>query len=153
MDRPTIKANRPRRRKRVRGYLGARIDSLLTMKEVRVASIESRSFDEPDEKKTPDKTTIELVGLAGGQIQRTTFQPGFRWSESIGPLMGADRCQVDHIGYVASGQLHIEHDDGTTGAAKAGEVFRIAPGHDAWVVGDEPVVLIEFQGATHVAGS
>ena len=121
------------------------------MKEVRVASIESRNFDEPDEKKTPDKATIELVGLAGGQIQRTTFQPGFRWSESIGPLMGADRCQVDHIGYVAAGHLHIEHEDGTSGEAKAGEVFRIAPGHDAWVIGDEPVVLIEFQGVLHRA--
>jgi hypothetical protein len=118
-----------------------------------MASIESRSFDEPDEIRTPDKTRIELVGLAGGQIQRTTFQPGFRWSECIGPLVGADRCQVEHIGYVASGQLHVEHDDGTTGEAKAGEAFRIAPGHDAWVVGDEPVVLIEFQGAAHLISS
>ena len=112
-----------------------------------MARLESRSFDEPDEKKTPDKTTIEVVGLAGGQIQRTTFQPGFRWTECIGPLAGTDRCQVDHVGYVVSGQLHVEHDDGSTGDTKAEEVFRIAPGHDAWVIGEEPVVLIEFQGA------
>ena len=115
--------------------------------------IESRDFAQPDETKSLDKTTFELVGLAGGQIQRTTYQSGYRWSESIGAVIGADRCQVEHIGYVASGQLHVEHDDGSTGEAKAGEAFRIAPGHDAWVVGDEPVVLIEFQGMLRDAES
>jgi hypothetical protein len=110
--------------------------------------IESRSFDQPDETKMMDKTTIELVGLAGGRIQRTTFESGWRWSECIGPAMGADRCQVEHIGYAVGGRLQIEHDDGTTTEIEPGDVFRIAPGHDGWVVGDEPVVWIEFQGVT-----
>lgn len=116
-----------------------------------MATIESRSFDEPDEIQTPEKTTIELVGLADGQIQRTTFEPGWRWSESIRPIAGTDRCQVEHIGYMASGRLHVEHEDGSTGEVETGDVFRLAPGHDAWVVGDEPAVLIEFQGAAHLA--
>lgn len=113
-------------------------------------SIESRSFDEPDETRTPDKTTIELVGLAGGRIQRTTFAPGWRWSECIKPIAGTDRCQVEHIGYAAAGQLHVEHDDGTVTEIRAGDVFRVAPGHDGWVDGDEPAVWIEFQGAAHL---
>jgi hypothetical protein len=116
-----------------------------------MASIESRSFDEPDETRTPDKTTIEVVGLANGQIQRSTFEPGWRWSESIGPIAGTDRCQVEHIGYAVAGQLHVEHDDGTVTEIRAGDVFRVAPGHDGRVVGDEPVVWIEFQGAAHPA--
>lgn len=113
--------------------------------------IESRSFDGPDDTKTMDKTTIEIVDLAGGKIQRTTFEPGWRWSESVGPTVGTDRCQVEHIGYAVSGHLHVEHDDGTTIEIQAGDVFRIAPGHDGWVVGDEPIVMIEFQGAAHLA--
>jgi len=68
-----------------------------------MASIESRSFDRPDDTKTMDKTTMELVDLAGRKIQRTTFQPGWRWSECVGPTMGADRCQVEHIGYAVEG--------------------------------------------------
>ena len=106
----------------------------------------SRTFDEPDETRSMDKTTIELVGLAGGQLQRTTFEPGWRWSESVGPIAGTDRCQVDHIALVVTGRLHAHHDDGSDGEVTAGDLFRLAPGHDAWVVGDEPVVLIEFQG-------
>jgi len=116
-----------------------------------MAGIETRSFDEPDETRTPEKTTVELVGLAGGQIGRYTFQPGWRWSECIKPVVQTDRCQVEHVGYVVSGRFHVEHDDGTSGEVGAGEVYRIAPGHDGWVLGDEPAVFIEFQGAAHYA--
>jgi uncharacterized cupin superfamily protein len=65
--------------------------------------------------------------------------------------MGSDRCQVDHIGYAVSGHLHVERDDGSTDEIRTGDVFRIAPGHDGWVVGDDPVVWIEFQGAPQPA--
>jgi quercetin dioxygenase-like cupin family protein len=111
-----------------------------------MASVESRSFDDPDETTTFDKTTIELVGLDDGRIQRTTFEPGWRWSEHVGPAMDADRCQVDHLAYVVSGRLHVEHDDRSTGDVGPGDVFHLKPGHDGWVVGDEPFVMIEFQG-------
>jgi hypothetical protein len=118
-----------------------------------MASVERRNFDSPDETRSPEKTTIELVNLAGGQVGRYTFQPGWSWSECIKPVVNTDKCQVDHLGYVVSGRLHIEHEDGTTGEAEPGDVYRIGPGHDARVVGDEPVVLVEFQGAAHYAES
>ncbi len=116
-----------------------------------MAGAEIRDFTAPDETRSPDKTTVELVALAGGQIGRYTLQPGWRWSECIKPVAGTDSCQVDHIGYVVSGRLHVKHDDGTEGEANPGDVYRIAPGHDGWVVGDEPAVLVEFQGAGNYA--
>jgi len=116
-----------------------------------MAGFESRDFSAPDETRTPDKTTVELVNIAGGQIGRYTFQPGWRWSECIKPVVGTDSCQVDHTGYAVAGRLHIKHDDGTEGEVKPGDVYRIAPGHDAWTVGDEPAVFVEFQGAASYA--
>jgi quercetin dioxygenase-like cupin family protein len=113
--------------------------------------VESRDFTAPDEVRTPDKTTVELVNIAGGQVGRYTFQPGWRWSECIKPVVGTESCQVDHIGYVVSGKLHVEHADGSTSDVEPGDVYHIAPGHDGWVVGDEAAVLVEFQGAAHYA--
>jgi Cupin domain len=113
--------------------------------------IESRDFSAPDETRTPDKTTVELVGIGGGQIGRYTFQPGWKWSECIKPVVGGDSCQTEHIGYVVSGQLHVTHEDGSEANVKAGDVYRIAPGHDAEVVGDEAAVFVEFQGAANYA--
>jgi hypothetical protein len=116
-----------------------------------MAGVETRNFKSPDETRTPDKTTVELVNLAGGQIGRYTFQPGWRWSECIKPVVQTETCQVEHIGYVVSGRLHVTHEDGSEGEATAGDVYRIAPGHDAWVVGDGPAVFVEFQGAANYA--
>ena len=108
-------------------------------------------FSAPDETRTPDKTKVEIVNLGTATIGRYTFQPGWRWSECIKPVAGTDSCQVDHIGYVISGRLHVVHDDGTETDLRAGDVYRIAPGHDAWVVGDQPAVTVEFQGAATFA--
>lgn len=116
-----------------------------------MADLAVRDFSEPDEVRTPELTTVEVVNLAGGEIGRYTFQPGWRWSECIKPLVGTETCQVDHLGYVVSGALHVEQSDGSKGEVTAGSVYRIAPGHDAWVVGDEPTVVVEFQGAAHYA--
>ena len=93
--------------------------------------IETRDFSSPDETRTPDKTTVELVNIAGGQIGRYTFHPGWRWSECIKPVVNTESCQVDHIGYVISGMLHIKHDDGTEFDVMPGSAYRIAPGHAA----------------------
>ena len=114
-------------------------------------SVEGRSFDRPDEVRSPDKTRVELVNLAGSQLGRYTFEPGWRWSECIRPVAKTDSCQIEHVGYVVSGRLHVEHADGTVGEVSNGDVYHVAPGHDAWVVGDEPVTLVEFQGAAHYA--
>ncbi|MCC7366191.1 MAG: cupin domain-containing protein [Dehalococcoidia bacterium] len=113
--------------------------------------VESRDFSTPDETRTPPKTFIELVSLAGGQIGRYTFQPGWKWSECIQPVVNTPSCQVEHIGYMIAGALHIEHTDGTTKDIVAGDVYRIAPGHDAWNSGEKPTVVVEFQGAANYA--
>ena len=112
---------------------------------------ESRDFVSPDETRTPAKTLIELVNVAGGQIGRYTFQPGWRWSECIKPVVNTERCQTEHIGYAVSGSLHIKDSDGTETDITAGDVYRIAPGHDAWNAGSEPAVFVEFQGAANYA--
>jgi len=116
-----------------------------------MAGVEFSDFSNPDEVRRPDKTTVEVVKVGGGEIGRFTFQPGWRWSECIKPVVGTDSCQVEHVGYVVSGTLVVQHDDGTKGEATPGGVYRIAPGHDAWVVGDEAVVVVEFQGAANYA--
>ncbi|MGE0057108.1 MAG: cupin domain-containing protein [Dehalococcoidia bacterium] len=113
--------------------------------------VEARNFSSPDETRAPDKTLIELLSIAGGQIGRYTFQPGWRWSECIKPVVHTDTCQVDHIGYMISGSLHLEHEDGTKQDIVPGMVYRIAPGHDAWNAGSEPAVVVEFQGAANFA--
>jgi hypothetical protein len=77
-----------------------------------------------------------------------TLQPCWRWSECIKPVVGTDSCQALHIGTVLSGRMHIVHDDGTEADIGPGDAYRIAPGHDAWVVGDEPVVGYEFESTT-----
>lgn len=110
-----------------------------------MAGVETRDFSAPDETRSPEKTTLELVNLGGGQIGRYTFQPGWRWAECIKPIAGTDSCQVEHVGYVIAGTLHVKHDDGTEADLAPGSVFRVAPGHDAWTVGDEEFVSVEFQ--------
>jgi mannose-6-phosphate isomerase-like protein (cupin superfamily) len=113
--------------------------------------VETRNFDSPDETRTPEKTRVELLNMAGGQIGRYIFQPGWRWSECIKPVAKTDSCQVEHIGYVVAGRLHVKHDDGTEADLTSGNVYRIAPGHDAWNPGNEPAVFVEFQGAAGYA--
>jgi hypothetical protein len=108
----------------------------------------SKSFDEPDEQRTPDKTTVDVVKLPGANVARLTFQAGWRWSECIRPVVGGDSCQVRHVGALISGELELVHDDGSKGRLSAGSAYIIGPGHDAWVVGDEPAVSLEFESQT-----
>jgi hypothetical protein len=116
-----------------------------------MAGIEANDFSTPDELRSPERTTVEIVKIANGEIGRYTFQPGWRWSDCIKPLVGTDTCQVEHIGYVISGTLRVDHEDGTTLEIPAGSVYRIGPGHDGSVVGEEPAVVVEFQGAATYA--
>ncbi len=113
-----------------------------------MAGVEIRNFDSPDETRRPDKTALELVKVGATMVGRGTMQPGWRWSEAIKPLVGTESCQVHHLGVALAGQIHIVHDDGSEGDIVAGDVFEIAPGHDAWVVGDEAYMGVEFDPAT-----
>lgn len=116
-----------------------------------MAGVEKKNLDSPDETRTPDKTTVDVVRVAGSEVGRFTFQPGWKWSECIKPVVKTDSCQVDHFGYMASGRLHVEHDDGTEVDLEAGDAYRIGPGHDAWVLGDQAVVALEFKSAAEYA--
>jgi hypothetical protein len=116
-----------------------------------MAGLESQSFDAPDEARKFDKGRLEIITLGTATVGRATFEPGWRWSESLKPMMGTDSCEAAHLGYVVSGQIHVEMDDGTSGDAGPGDLFHVAPGHDAWVVGDEPCVLLDYEGAAHYA--
>ncbi|TCC23884.1 cupin domain-containing protein [Kribbella speibonae] len=108
-------------------------------------AIFSKSFDEPDERRTPDKTRVDVVKLPGASVARVTFQPGWRWSECIRPVIGGDSCQVRHVGTLLSGEMEIVHDDGSKANLVPGIAYVIEPGHDAWVVGNDPAVSLEFE--------
>ena len=107
--------------------------------------VEARGFDAPDETRTPDKTKVEVVRMSGTTAARMTFEPGWKWSECVKPVVGTDSCQVRHVGYAQTGRIHIVHEDGTEQDIGAGDVYVIEPGHDAWTVGDETFVGYEFE--------
>jgi len=113
-----------------------------------MAGVEKRSFDAPDETRTPDKTKVDVVHLGGTTAARFSMEPGWKWSECIQPVAGTDSCQVHHVGVLQSGTMHIAHEDGTEQEINAGEAYVIEPGHEAWVVGAEPVVAFEFDSRT-----
>lgn len=105
-----------------------------------------KRFDRPDEVRTLEKGRIEIVELGELAVGRAVFQPGWRWSEHVRPIVGGDSCQVHHIGYVVSGRIHVEMNDGASIELTGGDTFEVPPGHDAWVVGDEPWVSVDYAG-------
>jgi quercetin dioxygenase-like cupin family protein len=111
-----------------------------------MASLQTKSLDQPDETRPIDKGRVEVVELDVGTVMRTTFEPGWRWSECVKPVVGGDSCQVDHFGYCISGRLHVRMNDGEEVEVGPGDATRLPPGHDAWVVGDEPYVGVDFTG-------
>ncbi len=113
-----------------------------------MSSIEAKAMDRPDESRTPEKTNVSVVHLGGASVARLTAQPGWRWSECIKPVVGTEKCQAAHLGYVVSGRIHIASTDGTEADLGPGDAYRIEPGHDAWVLGDEPFVALEFESKT-----
>ena len=93
---------------------------------------------------------IDLAAAGNGRIKRVIYPVGFRWSRDMKPISGTDRCQFAHVGFLLQGQVHVEYPDGCTDEFAAPQAVTILPGHDAWVVGDEPAILVEFdfQGET-----
>jgi hypothetical protein len=106
-----------------------------------------KKFDQPDELRTFEKGKFEIVRIAGMTIGRATYEPGWKWSENVGRPLGKKSCDVEHIGIVVSGCATAAMDDGRVIEMKAGDIFYIAPGHDSWVVGDEPYVSLHLMGA------
>jgi quercetin dioxygenase-like cupin family protein len=111
-----------------------------------------KRFESPDETRTLVKGRFEIVRLGGMTIGRATYEPGWKWSEHVGPTVGAARCSVEHVGLVVSGAATAAFENGTVIEMKAGDLFYIPPTpHDSWVLGNSPYVSLHFLGADHYA--
>jgi hypothetical protein len=120
-----------------------------------MAGLEIKRLDGAPDEVRPfvAKGRAQLVNLANGPVGMNVFEPGWRWSEHVKPMARTESCQAAHLGYVVSGRLHVRMDDGSEGDVGPGDAVRIDPGHDAWVVGDEPCVMVDFGAIGEVAGS
>ncbi len=113
--------------------------------------MEHSSFGAPDETREFPNGRAEIVHMGDGEIGRLVFEPGWRWSNDLKPIAGTDSCEAPHFQYHVSGRLAIRMDDGTEFVAAPGDVTSLPSGHDAWVVGDEPAVVVDWYGATDYA--
>jgi hypothetical protein len=107
---------------------------------------EMKSFTKPDEVRTFPKGKLELVNIGGAVVGRATFEPGWKWSTSLQPIVKTKSCEAPHFQYHVSGALKILMDDGTEFVCKEGDVSLLPEGHDGWVIGNEPAVVVDFQG-------
>lgn len=116
-----------------------------------MAKMERRSMSEPDEQRAFEKGALDLVRLGGITFGRARLEPGWRWSKCVKPISKTESCQAPHLQYHVSGKLHVVMDDGSEKEFGPGDVSMIPPGHDAWVVGDEPVVVLDVSGMANYA--
>jgi hypothetical protein len=112
-----------------------------------IKKLESKSHDNADEVRAPNKTRVEVVRLPGFTMGRLNLDPGWKWSECIKPVVGTESCQVPHVGYAVSGRLTVRMNDGTQKTFEPGMSYTIPPGHDAWVEGYERFVCLEVMSA------
>ncbi len=98
----------------------------------------------PDETRTFDHGEMKVASISDFKVARLDYQPGWKWSEDIKPLAGTDSCQVEHNGLLLTGRLKVVADDGSEMEIGPGDTYIVPPGHDAWVVSDEPVTMVEF---------
>jgi hypothetical protein len=110
-----------------------------------------KSFESPEEVRKFPNGEAQILNIGGAEIGRLAFQPGWRWSNDVKPIAGTDSCEAPHFQYHVSGTLGIRMDDGTEIMARAGDITSLPKGHDAWVVGDEPVVVVDWFGASNYA--
>jgi quercetin dioxygenase-like cupin family protein len=111
-----------------------------------------KAFERPDERREFEKGCFEIVRIGGMTIGRATYQPGWKWSDHVGPGLGQKFCEVEHVGMVVSGAATAAFSDGRVIVLRAGDLFHIPPTpHDSWVVGNEPYISIHFLGADHYA--
>ncbi|SNS70487.1 Cupin domain protein [Noviherbaspirillum humi] len=112
-----------------------------------------KPINQPDEVRTflDDKGRLSVFGVGGCTLGRGEFQPGWRWSMHVKPMAGTDSCKAAHTGIILSGKMCVHMDNGEEVTYQEGDAFYMPPGHDAWVVGDQPCMLIDFTGAEHYA--
>ncbi len=111
-----------------------------------------KRFDTPDEVRQMIKGRFEIVTLGGVTVGRATYEPGWRWSDHVGPALGARRCEVAHVGLVLAGTAAVGFEDGKVVELSAGDLFSIPPEpHDSWVIGGETYISLHFLGAEHYA--
>jgi len=113
-----------------------------------MARAEYKRFEQPDERRPFPNGHAEIVSIAGGTVGRFILYPGWRWSNDVKPIVGTESCKAPHFQYHVAGHLAIKMDDGTEFVAGPGDVTALPAGHDAWVVGDQPVVIVDWCGAT-----
>lgn len=115
-------------------------------------NLQKKNFGSPDEiRPMADMGRVEILKIGGGVVGKATYEPGWRWSLHVKPRAGTESCQAAHLGYVLSGRLKVVMDDGAELEFGSGDVVAIPPGHDGFVVGAEPCVLIDFAGMEHFA--
>ena len=107
----------------------------------------AKNLDIPDDKRSFEHGSMNVVTIGGATIGRAVFNEGWRWSLDVKPIAGTDSCQAAHTGYVISGRLHIRMDDGTETELGPGDAVVISPGHDAWVIGREPCIMLDWSGS------
>src|SRR3954462_847326 len=112
---------------------------------------EHKSFGTPDEMREFPRGHAEILEVGGGEVGRLVFEPGWRWAGDLKPIVKTDSCEAPHFQYHVSGQLAILMDDGTELVAGPGDSSSLPSGHDAWVVGDEPAVVVDWYGASNYA--
>ncbi len=108
------------------------------------AGLVVRNMDEADERRQPPGACMDIITMGGTTLARLVAEPGWKWSESVKPVAGTDSCEVAHTGYLVSGTLHVKMDDGQEVDLHAGDMCTIDSGHDAWVVGNDPVQFLEM---------
>ena len=118
---------------------------------MQISDVILKRFDSPDEIRTFEKGRFDLMHIAGMTLGKATYQPGWKWSAHVGRNLNQFMCEVEHVGIVISGKATAAMRDGKIIEVKAGDVFYIPPGHDSWVVGDEPYVSIHLLGAQNYA--
>ena len=125
---------------------GKETEESLTPEKLSLEKSEVKSFEKADEVRNFPKGKLELVNIGGKSIGRAIFEPGWKWSTSVKPIAKTESCMAPHFQYHVSGVLKVKMDSGEEYELKAGDVSSLTSGHDAWVVGDEPVVVVDFQG-------
>jgi len=116
-------------------------------------TMQKRNLSQPEEVRTFEKGRVELVKVADTTFGRATLEPGWKWSTCVKPIVQTESCQVSHLQYQVSGRLRVRMEDGSEQEFGPGDVAHIPPGHDAWVVGNEPVVVVDVCGLQDYAKS